>query len=193
MLLTNILLSQELQKTSSRDKYGLQKSFTVLKSDNMVRHGDFTMTFDNDIYQKGFYNMGKLSGKWTYYYLNNVEFIYDFDTGCIISDTIGTARKALYSNGESYFNYLIFNYLRYPEEPLRKAIQGNVIIDFTINTDGTPENFNIKIGCGNIALNQEALRVVEKVALSGKWYPAINDKGEKIKSTIEKTIHFKLK
>lgn len=193
ILLTNTLLCQELKREYSQDKYGLKESFTVLKTDTKVRHGDFSLTFKNVPYQTGQYKMGEKSGLWTYYYQNDIEFIYDFDKNIVSSDTIGVGRNALYADGESMFDYLIFCHIKYPEEALSNSIQGNVTIAFTINTDGTPENFGVKVGCGNVALNQEALRVVSKVARLGKWLPAINDKGEETKSTMEKTVHFQLK
>jgi hypothetical protein len=48
------------------------------------------------------------------------------------------------------------------------------------------------LGCGDAALNNEAMRVIKKVAMESTWYPAINAKGEKISSTIIKPVIYML-
>ena len=42
-------------------------------------------------------------------------------------------------------------------------------------------------------LNLEAMRAIQKTALENKWYPAINQKGEKVKSVVDKDVNFILK
>lgn len=171
---------------------GLLETFSVLKSDQSVRQGEYKLLLYGSPIQEGFYNNGKKTGIWTFHD-NNTNFSYDFDSGTIVSDTLGTARPALYSEGDVYFFYFLYNEVGYPIEAKEAGRQGKVIIEFTVDIDGTPKDFDLKLGCGTLMLNKEAMRAVIKVASAYPWFPAINEKGEKIKSTVERQVNFQLK
>jgi outer membrane biosynthesis protein TonB len=65
-----------------------------------------------------------------------------------------------------------------------------VLISFSIKPDGSVCDFNLYEGCGDISLNNEALRVTKMAALQNTWFPAINSEGEKINSIMTNTIIF---
>jgi len=164
-----------------------------LKSDKKTMHGEYSSIWFKDTVQRGYYTIGKKTGVWRYFSKDSIDFIYNFDTDKVVTDRIGKERKALYSAGDLYFMYLIWVNISYPDEAKESNDQGKVIIEFTIDTDGIAKDFKLKLGCGHPLLNKEGFRVIQKVALENKWYPAINEKGEKIKSTIEKPVTFQLK
>jgi len=108
----------------------------------------------------------------------------------IITDILGSKRDALYSEGYDYFEYIRAKTTKYPQEAIDAEGFNKVVVSFTVNIDGSVSDFVISIGCGNKALNNEALRVIRETAIMNTWYPAINEKGEKINSTITKQVVF---
>ena len=81
----------------------------------------------------------------------------------------------------------IADHLKYPEECKAKEIQGNVIIQFVVNEDGSLSDAKILRSPDN-ALSQEAIRVVKAMP---KWKPA--KQGEKaVRSYFRLPIVFKL-
>jgi TonB family protein len=185
--------SQDLIKKNITNEAGLKESYKVLKSDKKTKHGEYSSIWVRDTVQKGYYTMGKKTGVWRYFSSDSIDFIYNFDTDKVLTDKIGKERNALYSEGDLYYKYLIWVYITYPDEAKEANAQGKVIIEFTVDTDGIAKDFKLKLGCGNPLLNKEGYRVIQKAALENKWYPAINEKGEKTKSTIEKPVTFQLK
>ena len=184
--------SQDIVKKSISLGPGLREVFYVLKSDKSTRHGEYSLILNKDTIQKGFYCNGKKSGIWIYPGDAEKGFTYSFDSCSVLSDTIGKDRNALYSEGYMYFQYLLYSNLQYPIEAAEAGLQGKVIIEFTIDTEGCPKDFLLKIGCGSLILNDEAMRVVKQTVLANPWYPAINDRGEKVKSTLEREVNFRV-
>jgi TonB family protein len=184
--------SQELIKKTNLRKDGLKETFFVLKSDKSVRQGEYYLLYHGNPIQEGFYCNGKKSGIWKYSG-GDSGFSYDHDSCTIVTDTIGKKRPALYSEGDIYFYYLLYSVVEYPLEAKETNVQGKIIIVFTVDIDGTPRDFEIKQGCGNLVLNNEAMRAMKETVLAFPWYPAINEKGEKIKSIVERPVSFELK
>ena len=185
--------SQDVIKKNITNDAGLKEIYNLLKSDKKTMHGEYSSIWFKDTVQRGYYTIGKKTGVWRYFSKDSIDFIYNFDTDKVVTDRIGKERKALYSAGDLYFMYLIWVNISYPDEAKESNDQGKVIIEFTVDTDGIAKDFKLKLGCGHPLLNKEGFRVIQKVALENKWYPAINEKGEKIKSTIEKPVTFQLK
>ena len=186
--------TQELKKVTKKLAMDLVENYYVFKNDTKIKQGEYSLMRLDDTVRKGFYNNDEKSGIWKYYYLNNntVEFIFDFDRKMILSDTLGKERPALYSEGREYFSYHVAMNIKYPLEAAKAGHYGRVLISFTINSDGSATDFELDLGCGDAALNNEAMRVIKNVAMENTWYPAINAKGEKISSTIIKPVIFML-
>ncbi len=68
-------------------------------------------------------------------------------------------------------NKFLAKNLVYPREAQRKNIEGRVIIDFVVQTDGTLDDYKL-VKSVYPALDYEALRVIAKMP---KWIPAIVD------------------
>jgi len=151
------------------------------------------LEYYGSIIQKGDFTNDNKTGNWYYYQnMDKIEFIFNFDSLKIISDSIGKERIPIYSEGIIYFNYLIGKYLNYPIEDADDGKSGYVQISFSINADGTLGDFEVYSGCGDISLNNEALRVVKKAAEEHQWFPMINAKGEKVNSKAIGTVNFQL-
>ena len=68
-------------------------------------------------------------------------------------------KSPMYPNGvNGILRHISENY-RYPEEAIRKAIEGKVYVTFLINPDGWIENVEL-IKSPNEIVNDEAIRVV---------------------------------
>jgi protein TonB len=82
--------------------------------------------------------------------------------------------------------YLSLN-LRYPNEALTRKVEGEVVVSFTIDEDGTIHDIkalkDIGYGCG-----QEAERVVKSMP---RWYPAKKE-GKAIKINYRLPVVFEL-
>lgn len=183
--------SQDLKKIKKNLSYFTETYFVLEKNKN-VKHGKYYMISFGDTIKSGNYMNNIRSGYWKFNSGKNLEFIFDYDNNKIITDTLGKERLALYSEGFTSFQINNGLNIKYPVEAAEAGHSGQVVISFTVNVDGSTGNFEIYEGCGDIALNEEALRVIKKVALDGTWYPAINANGEKISSKMKKTIDFKV-
>lgn len=186
--------SQELKKVTKTLAMDFVENFYVLKNDTKIKQGVYSLVIFDDTIRNGLYDNDRKSGIWKYYFLKNttVEFIFDFDRNMVLSDTLGKERSALYSEGHEYFAYLAAINTKYPREAAEAGHSGRVLISFTVKSDGSVSDFGLELGCGDAALNSEAMRVIKKVAMENTWYPAINARGEKISSTIIKPVIYML-
>jgi TonB family protein len=83
--------------------------------------------------------------------------------------------------GPEGWSHFISHYLRYPKEPYMNGIQGQVLIEMYVETDGKLTNFKV-IKSPSVDLTNESLRVL---ALSPKWTPAtLNGKPVRAKYTV---------
>jgi N-acetylmuramoyl-L-alanine amidase len=107
-----------------------------------------------------------------------------------ISDSSGPFKKVeveSYYPGESEgWQKYLFKNLKYPEAAISKEVQGEVIVQFIVNTDGTLSG--IHAISGPKELRAESVRVVKE---SGKWIPAMNNK-VKVASYRKQPIIYKL-
>ena len=81
----------------------------------------------------------------------------------------------------------VYQYLKYPQAAVEQGIQGRVIVNFAIDTDGTVSEVEVTRGV-HLLLDEEAVRVVKA---SPKWKPG-KVKGRKVKAYVSIPVEFKL-
>lgn len=89
-------------------------------------------------------------------------------------------------NPPDYEIYLKSN-LKYPQAAIANKIEGEVIINFTVNSDGTPGDFQIEKSIG-YGCDEELIRLVKE---GPKWQTTTKD-GKVIKSRSKVAFTFKL-
>ena len=92
-----------------------------------------------------------------------------------------------YADPRFFLEKWVYQYLRYPQAAVEQGIQGRVIVDFVIDTDGKVVDVEVTRGV-HLLLDEEAVRVVEA---SPKWKPA-RIQGRKVRSVISIPVEFKL-
>ncbi len=106
------------------------------------------------------------------------------------SDSSAPLRKveedAEYPGEAKGWQTYLFKNLNYPEAAVNNEVQGEVIVEFVVNTDGTISK--VHAISGPKELRPESVRVVKE---SGYWVPAMN-KGAKVASYKKQPINFKL-
>ena len=94
---------------------------------------------------------------------------------------------AMYPNGKDGINQHIAKYLKYPQKAQKEKIEGVVLIQYTIDTDGSIVNIKV-IKSVNPILDKEAVSVLKKME---RWEPAYQG-GKAVKSTYTQLFNFKL-
>jgi len=181
--------SQELRKVVSKISLAAEEHYYLL-SDKKTRQGEYCMLLAGDTIQSGQYTEGKKSGEWRYARKGKTEFIYNFDTGRVVTDTLGKARGVIFSEGSTVFRMLLAMNVVYPVEAQMRKQTGTVLVSLTIDVDGTAKEIVLEKGCGFPILDKEALRAISKIAEEYPWHPAINAEGEKVKTTIVRPVQF---
>lgn len=86
----------------------------------------------------------------------------------------------------------LYNYLRasvrYPDQAARYGIEGRVITQFTVNTDGTITDIEIVRSGGDPSLDKEAVRVIKAMP---KWIPG-RSKGQPVRAKYSMPINFNM-
>jgi TonB family protein len=147
-----------------------------------IKNGNFTSWYENgNLESTGFYKNDVMNEEWKWFHSNgNASTIEKYKEGKIISlqcfDTTGKevgefcsiAKPALLKGFGDYKEY-IFKNLLWPEEAVKKNIEGSVKVRFTVNKNGTLENLVLET-------DQEILKKgVEELFESMKeWYPAVS-------------------
>lgn len=72
-----------------------------------------------------------------------------------------------YKNGDEGFTNYILSELEYPKAALEKNLQGTVILDFVVETNGYVTNIEVKKGLG-LGCSEEAVRLIK----ASRWQPA---------------------
>jgi len=93
-----------------------------------------------------------------------------------------------HSNEKHFLQSWVYKYLRYPERAIRENIQGQVLVSFVIEKDGSITNVTVEHGLDD-QLDDEAVRVV---SVSPKWIPG-QIKGEKVRVRMVIPVEFRLK
>lgn len=182
---------QELKIVSKRNKFDLIETYSVLKDNRQIKHGTFEMKYYKKVLQKGTYDYGKKIGLWKYYLSKGYEeFIYNFDKQIVESDKPGNAREALCSEGKDYFDIITMRSIQLPGDALRNGSCFKVMATFEVNPEGRPQNFKLKEKSQNETLSQSVLDIIKQEAMKLNWYPAIDDEGNKINSTLTQKLEF---
>lgn len=81
----------------------------------------------------------------------------------------------------------VYQYLKYPESAVQRGIQGKVMVEFIIDTDGKVTDVHVTKGVSD-DLDSEAIKVV---SASPKWKPGrVN--GNKVRTSMSIPVEFKL-
>ncbi len=93
-----------------------------------------------------------------------------------------------YNGGMEKFYAFIGTNIKYPEEAVKNKIQGNVLMSFTVEKNGTLSDIKVdrKLGYGT---DEEAVRVLK---LSEKWIPGLID-GKEVRVKYSIPVKFSLK
>ena len=94
--------------------------------------------------------------------------------------------KASFKGGREAWAKFIENKMVYPGNAYRNKIQGQVVVRFVIEEDGSVKEVMAMYGPNE--LRHEAVRIVEK---SPKWIPAQKN-GKNVKSFISQPINFSI-
>lgn len=97
--------------------------------------------------------------------------------------------KPLFNGGDANkFSAWVNSQLEYPEEARQNGVMGRVVVEFTIDIDGSITNVSLKRKAHPL-LDAEALRVIKQ---SPKWTPGM-DKGQKVPVTYTFPVVFSLR
>ena len=107
-----------------------------------------------------------------------------------VSDSSGPLRKveedAEYPGNAKGWQAYLFKNLNYPQAAVSNEVQGEVIVEFIVNTDGSISK--VHAISGPKELRAESVRVIKE---SGQWVPA-KDKGMTVASYKKQPIVYKL-
>lgn len=92
-----------------------------------------------------------------------------------------------FPGGIAKMNEYLGNSIIYPEYAVDNNIEGRVIVEFVVNTDGTITSISVKKGVHE-SLDNEALRIVKSMP---KWKPGKND-GKFVRVKYTFPINFRL-
>mgnify|MGYP003373912827 CR=1 FL=1 len=76
----------------------------------------------------------------------------------------------------------------YPEEAIKKNMQGRTILQFIINKDGSVSDIEVARSSGSELLDNEAIRVVKSMP---KWTPG-EDKDKKVGTMFTMPFMFRI-
>jgi len=100
-LLTGTVYSQEIVKRSNHSN-SLDETFTVLKSDRKIKHGEYTAKHNNIVLAKGAYSAGIRSGYWVFYnHKGEAVQSYNYNKHELIYTDTTDARSLKYSFQDS--------------------------------------------------------------------------------------------
>jgi hypothetical protein len=160
---------------------------------------------DKGILEKGYYKEGKKIGKWTYHYYSVPVQTYDYTLDSVLqffddkgeSEVVGSNNqmvKLVLSRPPQYVGHKrqlqtdMTSLTKYPIEARRIALEGKVLVSFTVNEDGTTGDFTIirDIGgnCGQAVV--EAFK-----SNPTKWVPGTYE-GKKVKVKYYQSVSFSL-
>ena len=148
-----------------------------------LKNGSSTSWFENgNLKYNGYFFLNSADSTWTWYHENGnpstkekynygkLTFLECYDSLGNYSGVSCALEKAPTIKG--YYggiNKYIIDSLYYPEEALKKNIQGIVDVQFTISKDGKLGDLKI-ISSSDSLLSNEVIRVIKSV---DAWYPAI--------------------
>lgn len=122
-------------------------------------------------------------------YTSNSQPIVIKDTSQIVTIHTDSAKmefESEFPGGEAGWIRFLNANLVYPEKAVRKKIEGDVIVQFIVNKDGSVSN--IEAISGPELLREAAVKIFEN---SPRWKPAVQN-GRKVKSYKKQPIKFRL-
>lgn len=93
-----------------------------------------------------------------------------------------------HSNEKHFLQSWVYKYLKYPLSAIQQNVQGQVLVSFIVEKDGSVSDVTVEHGVDE-RLDDEAVRVV---SVSPKWIPG-QIKGEKVRTRIVIPVEFRLK
>lgn len=101
---------------------------------------------------------------------DNIPSIYPMDTSFKIysSKQLDTIAIPMLKGEEINLFKYIYQQMQYPKQAVELGIEGKVIINFIIETNGLPSNITVEQNVGG-GCTEEALRIVSEL----KWIPAV--------------------
>ena len=99
------------------------------------------------------------------------SFAQDKNAAMEVKSTVasGFDKCAMYPGGEKGMNTFIHKNIDYPMAAIKGGKEGNVTVQFTVNTNGTVSNVKVVKGL-EPSLDAEAIKVVSKMK---GWTPAM--------------------
>ncbi|MEN8248334.1 MAG: energy transducer TonB [Bacteroidota bacterium] len=101
-------------------------------------------------------------------------------------ETVATYTAPVPERGDKAFNRYLKRNLKYPVAASLNNIEGEVTVEFTVNTDGSVFGFSIKQSLG-YGCDEEAIRLIRE---GPKWIPATRD-GMPVSNKVSINIAFK--
>ena len=92
-----------------------------------------------------------------------------------------------HADEKHFLSSWVYKYLKYPRAALEHNVQGQVLVGFIVEKDGSVTNVTVEHGVDDL-LDEEAVRVV---SVSPKWIPG-QIKGEKVRVKIVLPVEFRL-
>jgi periplasmic protein TonB len=91
--------------------------------------------------------------------------------------------QAQFKGGDNDLKEFLSSHLQYPQEALKKGIEGDVWVQFTVNLDGSISDVQLYKGLGH-GCDEEAIRVVKKMPAS--WTPGkVNGESRRSKRKVK--------
>jgi TonB family protein len=135
----------------------------------------------------GYYLNGKISGKATYNNGKQISAAFYHEDGTPNGEVREFLRESGYPGGARAWLAFLNQNLRYPSKAVKHKVQGTVVVQFIISTEGKAEDIQV-IRSADKDLDAEAIRVIK---LADSWIPAIYG-GRLVKSYKKQPIVFRL-
>lgn len=198
---------KEIRKYESDPTEPLKRIFKILQiADSLGNtfldgngNGFVNQSLANGDYRKGEYVNGKKNGFWEEYNSKSKiknEDLYDhgeFISGKFTTDDEETGTYTIkeklpqFKGGVKRFYVFLSNNLKYPSDSKKNKEQGQVVLKFIVEKDGTLSDIKVLRGISS-SLDDEAIRVLQ---LSPKWEPGIQN-GRAARTSFTVPITFRL-
>ena len=192
---------QRIRQGERRVYYRNGSDSLVVNYSNNKRTGECNVFYpDGAKHSMRNFKDNKLEGSFIQYYpdgqLRREEFYAEGEcTGGKLYDMNGVElphqpyeRPAAFKGGTQHFIQLIKDNIRYTRQDVVNGEEGRVVVSFTIDTDGTMIDINVRKS-KNEVLSNKALKSLAKVAKKYKWTPFFQD-GEFKKTKMNLPINF---
>ena len=188
---TTFTFGQKKTKKITEEHGDIKEVYYVLKDSTSIKQGAY-QKWDGDYYIiYGHYNNDERCGVWETYNDDKLILSYDYDSKKLALDAMNVcfndtalyhgSQPPFFINSKSFLNKLKYE-IRYPQEARENGEMGTVVVSVTIDTLGKPVAYNIKTSVSK-SLNNETLRVFQKLLPSMQFYPGLKD-GKYIESVI---------